>query len=308
MAELGYEPRPNRRRMDNLAVERQVDEAEFKASAGQVLLLIPDPNPAAAHTYQMQGIARGAAEWLGEFGLDMITGSMGADGRLPYCLRKRQVQGVILRTGPLTVQQQKTLAQLPCVQFFSTDYDSPGDQVVTDNEAIGRMAAEHLIRQGCDQLVALNPDHGHPAFHQRAQAFDFGVRIAGLTAKVVEVAQGSRLRDRFPEINCRSKLGIFIVGYDRFNDPPVVNRQLAQAGLTVENGVHIIGATAASAEVDHPVIAVAPERIGRHAAEQLVWRMQHPDADRRRIMIEPRLVEAVSVERGARRVELGGKG
>ncbi len=295
MADLSYVPRANRKRHGNQADNQEQSRADRLNSAGQVALMIPDPDPAAAHTYHMERISRSLARGLAEFNLDMISIGTSAEGSLPYCLEHHQVQGVVLRVGALSREQHEALTRIPCVQFFSvTDLDAPGDQVVIDNEAMGRQAAAFLLEQGCNELVILSPDSRHPSFHLRAQACDFGARLAGIDTKIIEIAEGAELQDILPGVSdARHHLGIFIAGYNRENEPVMVEQWLTAAGLTQGNGVSIIGATAAG-DTEHATVYVTPERIGRHCAEQLVWRLEHPDADRRRIMIEPKLVDCIS--------------
>ncbi len=292
IADLGYVPRANRKRNQNRSGNHRKRTVEQSKTIGQVALMIPDPDPAAANTYQMERISRGLVQGLGEFNLEMITVSSNLEGSLPYCLRNNQVQGVVLRVGKLSGEQCDALRHLPCVQFFGiTELDAPGDQVVVDNETIGRMAVQYLCEQGCDEFVVLSPDQKHPSFHLCAQSFDFGARLEGIKNEIIEIEEGGEMRDVFPSApEPGRRLGIFIAGYNRENEPVVVENWLRAAGLTEENGVFVVGASSGT-ELEHAVIHIAPERIARHCAEQLSWRMQHPNADRRRIMIEPKLME-----------------
>lgn len=292
IAELGFAPRLNRRRRQNLANQHQEAQA-VPVRQGQVLLLIPDPNPAAAHTYQLGRITAALAEALGEFEVDVVSASLPADGRLPYCLEQGQMQGVALRAGELTASQKEALQGMPCVEFFGVGFDAPGDQVVVDNEGIGRMAVDYLRERGCTRLVGLSPDRRHPSFHLRLQGFDFGARLGEIGAELVEFERGCSLREALPA--AEEGLGVFVAGYDHFNEPEAMDGWLAEAGLTEANGVTVIGT--APDVLRHATISASPERVGRHCAEQLAWRIQSPHADRRRIMIEPRLVAGVEIRK-----------
>lgn len=290
IAEMGYRPRANSRRRCNLTQQHRSNQNAVRH--GQVLLLIPDPDPAAAHTVQMERIAKGAAEFLSEFECDLISAGMSVDSHLPHCLADKQVKGVMLRTGKLSQEQHNALSNVPCVTFFSVDMDVPGDQVVVDNEAIGRMSVDYLLKHGCRRMAVLNPDRAHPSFCLRAQAFSFGARMVGVEPLSCWTDRGQLLKHVLPSPpDVGEHLGIFVAGYDQFNNEIQVQEQLKTAGLTEENGVIVIGAALDAA---HARIGVVPERIGRHCAEQLVWRMAHPLADRRRIMIEPRLTLPVN--------------
>ncbi len=285
MAELGYTPRAYTRK------KNPPDPSNpMPVKHGQVLFLVPDPDPASGKTYQMQRVMRGAASFFAEFGLDMLVANAPADGRVPLCLREKQVKGVILRSGgELSPELKNALKNVPCVEFFSPQVNEHWDGVVVDEQAAGQMAFEYLHDHGCQSFAVLNVSRENISFHFRAQTFCLAASQAGFVVDKRELTDGECLRDVMPSRPSRKKkLGIFITGYNSVNSPEAVDDWLGKSGLTLDRGVEIICFGAESGM--HPTLLATLERIGRHCAEQVVWRMQHAMADPRRIMVTPQLV------------------
>jgi DNA-binding LacI/PurR family transcriptional regulator len=287
MADLGYTPRAHRNRSRNIARKAR-EQAEQAASAGQVALVIPDPDPAAMHTSFMEEFSPALARRLAEFELDMITLSVTADGKLPYCLANGQVQGVILRAGDITTELRESLAEVPCVQYFgvTTVEDGPWDEVVTDDEKMGRLAADYLLKRGCDELLVMNPDSRQPSYHLRSESFLFGARLAGIEASAITIKRGESLE---PAIRAQTKpsgrLGIYLAGANHFNDPFMVGNWIDQADQLEPDRIRLLNIAPA------PWLDAEYTRIAQHCAEQIYWRMQHPQAEHRRIMIAPKVHE-----------------
>jgi DNA-binding LacI/PurR family transcriptional regulator len=286
IADLGYRPRPNRRRAAN--VERR--ESGLSTSSMQVALLVPDIDPRAARTTQMTEIAAGASAYLGPAGHELIIVTLREGGRPPMCLERGQVDGVILRSGELGAALRAALETVPVVGVFWS-LDLPGaDAVMPDDEGIGRMAAEVLLARGCRRVAALNPQREHPAFCTRSEAFRVAALAGGAEAAVHAIAEQESLRTILPRVRQwgGTDVGIFVPGYTRFNGDRDVAAILEEEGIETARKGRLVGVTAA--DVPHPHITIRPDRLGRVAAEQLVWRAAHRDSEARRILVAPELI------------------
>lgn len=301
MLELEYTPRARRDRRDrrgNGTHAIQATQATPAASQqalpvqGQILFLAADARPGASRTYQMQRIVAGAEAWMDEFGLETVLGRMGYSGNVPLSLKNPELTGVILR-GPaleLSDEQQEALKRVPCVEFFDLAPHGLWDQVSIDNVAIAHESAAYFKKQGCDRVVILNPDEAHEVFHLRATTLEFRLQSLGIPCERRAVRSGERLANTLPTADGKERLGIFIAGYNEANHPVIVEKALIEAGLVAQQDVVVIGASPVA--LGHPTIFVTLERLGQHCAEQLIWRIQNPDADTRRILMQPALREA----------------
>ena len=283
ITELGYQPRPYK----NRALKRK--ESASKAG-GQILFLVGDTNPESSRTYQMQKVVLGASMLFAEFGLDMLVSNLSANGGVPLCLKKNQVKGVILRSGEkLPAGLTKALSGFPCVEFFRPGMSSKWDGVVVDDEKGVHLAVNHLLARGCTELIGISPDRKNRSLHFRLRMFRFAAEEAGVKVTIHEVEEGQSIERILPARPRGQKhLGIFICGYNEVNRPDDIAVRLKEKGLVTEHQVHVVD-FATIPSVSHPSLVVSLERIGRHCAEQVVWRLGHPDADQRRIMIAPTL-------------------
>lgn len=291
MHEMGYRARTSQVRADNLA--RAASDADGKAlsARGQVLFLASDPQPGASRTYQLQRIAAGAEAWMEEFSLEMILGRMGYAGQVPLCLENPSLNGVILR-GPaqeLSEEQCTALKARPCVEFFGQVPHDMWDQVSIDNVALAHDAAKFLMQAGCERVVILNPDDAHEVFYLRASTLEFRLRSRGVPCDMRVCRPGESLAAFLPGIQNRERLGVFVAGYNATNPPTVVEESLLAAGLHPRQNVPVLGVS--PVPLGHATLYISLEGLGRNCAEQLIWRMQHPKADTRRILMKPVLRE-----------------
>lgn len=292
MAELDYKPRPNKRRRSNASAARHPRQ---QGRRQQIALLVPDAAPAAAQTELVRSISVGAAGYLREFEHDLITTVLRPDGSLPLCIQRRQVDGVLVRGGRLGEAALAQLEAMPCVWLFSFGADYCGDRVSPDEEEVGRLAARHLLEQGCERYAVISPDAAHPSFHLRSQSFALTLSTRGCPVEVLSAPPGGSVAPLLAGLPVGAgRLGLFFAGYNGQNSPVRVEAMLSEAAIsTGEGGVVLVG-QADGGWLGYPRITIAPVRLGRTAAEQLVWRMSHMDAEPRRVLLAPQLVEEES--------------
>ena len=255
-------------------------------------MLVGDSHVPALHTRQLGDVARGASDLLAEFGLEMIMATAPPNGGIPLCLRRGHVKGVLFRWhSDIAPALADVLSAIPCVDFFTQEISAERDGVLMDTQANALMAIDYLAQKGCERLIILNPDESNSSHHLTAQAALHEGKTRGWEVELYQIPKAKSLSTVFPStIDPARKTGLFIAGYTDENRPEVVAEALQQAGLTPARGVEVIAMTSKTAGVFHACCYNSMSRLGRICAEQLVWRIGHPGAETRRILVKPKLV------------------
>ncbi|WP_428389952.1 LacI family DNA-binding transcriptional regulator [Mucisphaera sp.] len=299
MRQLGYTP-PTRRRGPQPRVRRNLKTRNIG-----LLMFGTDPTPMASPV--AAAAIHAIEKELSRHDLSLSIAQTTSDGRIPSAVASGRVDGLILHGNPPSAEVAQRLRRFPAVWIMSprsrTGYW--GDRVCTDNDAIGRLAAEYLIGRGHERIAMLELEAGHLGFRERAMAFresaeDLGASVELITLGSAEGADGDfaarrqhihRLIDRFASLEDRPS-GLFV--------------PLGQATLTVYEALRARGiepgnqVTVVACDNDptlaglNPMIAtvdVRPDRIGRLAVDQLLLRMEKPSPNARTVvLVEPSLV------------------
>lgn len=246
---------------------------------------------------------------LTERGFNMILCQAGKDRKLPPKIETGRVDGLLLYGGPPDPALRAVLRRHPSVWLLSQRARRGywGDRVGPDNEAIGRLAAEHLTGQGHKRLAQLTLTGTHLGFETRNEAFEevaesmglsvVSIAIEGHTDKNDEIdpAFVDEIVDRLLALDPRPT-GLF-VPRDRIT--VVVHHALRARGIDL-SGASPDGLSLVSCDNDPiltglefapPTIDIRPDLIAQRAIEQLQLRMQRPsDESRVVVTVEPRLV------------------
>lgn len=288
MEETGYCPPPPERRRGPMRGTPK------KTVTGSLALLFPDADEQAVHTPLSAALAHGIETYLYEHRLSLVVTHLRDRDRLPVCLEKRQVDGVIVRSGDMTPVLVNRLRSYPSVWIFEPHPRIEwADHVLPDDQAVGAMAFDHLKEKGCSSFMVINPNKSHPAFRQRTQAFVTTTQAAGSEARLVE---GFGLDDMtaLNQSAWRStgKTGVFLTGSEAAFESfcRLLREQRLESGRDVEvvacmNDVPRVRAVMP----DVAIIDIQPDAIGRSAAERLLWRLENPREPIQRISITPRL-------------------
>ncbi len=293
MKKVGYAPRDTVARSNGIG------------KTGNIAVLFPDVNQEALRTTLSGRLLQGIVEVLRQKGLTMVVTGLPPDQSMPACIEQRKVDGVIIRGSRVTSEVARLVKSIPCVWVFEAGYQSnfDVDMILEDNAAIGSMAANWLVKRGYKSLVILDPIPTHPSF--RVRKLFFGDAAAQLDVPVrtfnadhddlsQQLEQIIQLKDR--------PLGIFMPGGDEW----IVRayRQLQSQGLELTRDFELICCcndqnrlTALDPRLAN--IDIQPEVIGRCAVDALVWRLQHPDEERRRTVVSPRIIEGSSTPAAA---------
>ncbi|POF34154.1 LacI family DNA-binding transcriptional regulator [Roseibium marinum] len=123
----------------------------------------------------------------------LLRGEPSADvADLIGSLLQYSVAGVIVTsdTPPEEICQECLQNGVPLVVVNKRDPGAPVDRVVTDFEAGGRMALEHLLDCGCTRLAVVTPERSSYSINGRALAFEQAANAKGVS--VIRIAWGTQ--------------------------------------------------------------------------------------------------------------------
>jgi LacI family transcriptional regulator len=257
-------------------------------------------------------VARAAAQALRPHGYHVITSYFDEDPELELSeadsLLARQVDGLIIASAqPVHCLAMFRRIQERNIPYVLVDRPIPGLHatfVGADNLAIGRLATEHLIEQGCCRIGHLRG----PAMGIAAARFE-GYRRAlakhGLRANSRYVVTAGRGDDTGYE-GMRRLLTVHPItdGVFCFNDPVAIGaiKAIREAGLRVPHDIAVVGA----GNVHYSDLLAVPlttidqgtRQMGTRAAEILLERIgQSRPLRPQKILIPPKLVERESTRR-----------
>ncbi len=254
---------------------------------------------------------------LAEQNLNLIFAHMEQPGAVPQAVRSGNVDGILgygeLPSEAITPAMQK----IPAVWMMSREdtntLDAWGDRIKPDHQAIGRLAAQRLLKQGHRHLAFLNPNPGRGIYNERGAAMAASAEgqaesFVSLNAdrqssaeqnKVAAMERAAeQLAKRWMAASPRPT-GVF-VPVDRMTLR--VYRYLTQQGIVPGRDVQIISC---DNEVELlSLMAPPPESIdlnrqtmARLAVERLLWRMRNGvTAPSIMVTVSPVLSESAKAE------------
>jgi LacI family repressor for deo operon, udp, cdd, tsx, nupC, and nupG len=254
------------------------------------------------HARLLNGLRRGARECASEI---MNCPEPAADW--PLVVARGQVDGVVLVWGDEHTPLPSTPCPTPQVHIF---HGPPHADVVTaDNFSGGIQLGEHLAAMGHRRVAFIGPET------QVARERLAGLRTAldavgGACPR--DIAQLKRGRGgQGPEAvdqllagqTCAADLQQRFTAIVCYNDWFAMHaiQRLNELGLRVPEDVSVTGFdNAEPAGYDGPKLttcAVPIEELGAEAARLLYWRIEHPNAVRRKLSLETELAEGGTVAR-----------
>jgi LacI family transcriptional regulator len=217
-------------------------------------------------------------------------------------LRQRQVDGIVLAStnvaGNTDLLQRLGPAGIGLVMIDRDDHpDVHCDRVVTDDEAVGRLATSHLLDQG-RQLVAhiAGPSIVHAK--RRADGYRAALKARGIRIRPDYVVRGGFM-DADGYRAMKKLLGVKPRPDAVFaaNDPAAIGAMKAiwEAGLQVPEDIAIVGAGDIALgdllRVPLTTVSWSRDELGKQAANLILERIgPEPPTTFRRVVIEPELV------------------
>jgi LacI family transcriptional regulator len=219
-------------------------------------------------------------------------------------LRARQVDGIVLASAHASGNTDvlKQVARRGCALVLIDRDDHPAvhcHRVITDDEAVGRLATGHLIQTGRRAVAHIG---GSPVLHARRREAGYA---AALRAHGVEPRPEWIVRAGFMEADGYRAMKELLALEPRgvidavfaANDPAAIGAMKAvwDAGLRVPGDIAVVGAGDVAygdlLRVPLTTVSWSKEEQGRRAAELLLDQMgPHPDGPFHRVVIPPRLV------------------
>ena len=267
--------------------------------------------PEFAHPFFAE-VARAVANTVRPQGYHVVIASFEEDPELEASeldsLLARQVDGLIIASaqssGKLELFKRVRERKTPYVLIDRPVRGLRACFVGADNHAIGRIATEHLIAQGCRRIAHLRgPQIGIAA--ERLEGYRSALKNAGLRpdpACIIEAGHGDatgyegmrKLLNLNPPPD-----GVFC-----YSDPVAIGamKAIQEAGLRLPGDIALVGAGNVhyGDALSVPLTSVDQEtcRIGTLAAELLLARMASKRVMRpETILIPPKLVERESTRR-----------
>lgn len=252
------------------------------------------------HKRLVDGVCDGAAQ----FGSEVIVAPR-MEEEYPRVVRRKQVDGVVHLLSDSVLQNEIPDCPVPWVSIL---FDVSGADVVTvNNRAAMRDLGRHLARQGHRRFAFIGPDTAlgrQRLAGLRQAAAEFGGTLPDdcvvfcshtvafeqggvLAAGLAERAAALPSRDRFTALAA-------------YNDimAAAAIRGLTAKGLRVPQDVSVVGF---DGTVPHnpplTTVALPLEELGVEAARLIAWRLEHPDAPRRKRVLRTTLVEGQTTQR-----------
>lgn len=179
--------------------------------------------------------------------------------------------------------------QIPTVELGLTPLDFPVRRLVTDNQAIGRLAAEHFLDHGYRQVFAAHPN-AIPMFEQRLAAVTQYMEAAGGKVHVMDPvgSSWSHVIDQFNRIAAErgkrlEELSIAVFAYEDYSAATLISVCL-EHGLQVPQNVAVLGVDNddlinAGLAVGLSTIDTDLEGLGRAGARLLRQILENPGHD-----------------------------
>ena len=246
---------------------------------------------------------------LGELGYSMTLGQVRENNRLPSGVDRGEIDGLILHGNAPGRELADRLRRFPVVWIMSPRSASGywGDRVVTDNAAVGQLAAEYLVDRGHRHVAFLYLETNHLGYPVRADGFSQAASEAGIACDIVRDVASTGMNasdfgtardsinglvDRLVALPQRTP-GLFV---PRAQATPMVFEALRSRGIEPGRDITVIacdtdpllaGLTPRIATID-----IRPERIGALAVDQLMQRIDKPELyARANVLVSPTLVE-----------------
>ncbi|MGE4488716.1 MAG: LacI family DNA-binding transcriptional regulator [Kiritimatiellales bacterium] len=228
------------------------------------------------------------------------------EAELPEEIASDLTAGFILQGSQPHESVQAVLKERPCCWVTNNPWTPTwGDHVMPDHREAGMMAAEYLIRHGCNKPVVITLGLPDRVSALREEGFSYAAAKQNVVSFSL-AAKGSMpdTPEAFPEAvyvdemveqfkaNVGAADGIFFDS-DRSMATlysVMVREKLIKPGKTVLIGCNNQQPYLKGIKPHPATMEVHFEQIGRIGVSQLLWRIKNPDCQRLRTLISPKLI------------------
>jgi LacI family transcriptional regulator len=251
------------------------------------------------------GFVNGFEEVFSQNNLRLILVQMSGDGNLPRVLLQKDCDGIVILSNLREVSESQVamLEKFPCIQMIQNNTSQAfGDEFFCDNYLISKLAFEHLTSIGVKKPAFYNVLPEHRACLERGQHFKFITEQAGgeVAMLVVDLKKALTKSNYLLAEDLVEQMvtmedcpdGIFVpVDYQL----PELYAALRQCGIQPMKDIQIVSCDNSERHLikaePRPVTMDLHWRdLARHAARQLIWRIENPDNPPVRLIIKPKVV------------------
>lgn len=257
----------------------------------------PEPRPDSVfHGRLLDGLRRGARECAAD-----IVNSPEQSERWPLIVTRRQVDGAIVVWGDEYNPMPHADCPVPTTFIF---YGPPDADVVdADNFGGGYQLGVHLGSMGHRRVAFIGPDSRIGL--ERLAGLRAGLGIDGgdcppkltLTGRQVGIGEPDAVDRLLARVGHKAGAQLpftALMGYNDFLAARAILR-FRELGLRVPEDISVAGFDgAAPSWYDGPPLTTAAipiEELGAEAARLVYWRIEHPNAIRRKLTLETELVK-----------------
>lgn len=226
-------------------------------------------------------------------------------------LAKAALQGKLIKSADPALLER--LRAIPTVWFLGRPQGADwGDVVESNDNEVGKLAAEYLLRRGHRRLAIVDPKPDHVTLGQRCASFSWHAAEGGAKVEKVlgdskdwtlplqpvdDVEMVDKLVGRL--LKLRSKPTAIFCPADGI--AAMVYRSFARRGLQIGREMSLISCNnelplLSGLFPEVTTIDICAEQIGRQAVDQLIWRLGHAESPTVSVSVKPRLVEGMSVK------------
>ena len=227
--------------------------------------------------------------------------------RLPGLLDRRSVDGVIVTGYAPSSELRKLFKELPAVYVYDIHADESleVDRVVPDNVAIGEIAANYLLAEGCQHVAFLDPSPSHPEFGVRGREFTKNFEAGGghVTSFIYGMGKTDDhlgdpdmkegiLEEQVDQLINFEKIDSLFIPSDRLTAR--VYAYLRKKGIDPAT-YKIISCNNEAPYLEglfpHPAtIEIGAEEIGHEAVKQLLHQLADRNGTSKKLTVKPKLV------------------
>ncbi|OGV78376.1 MAG: hypothetical protein A3K19_20130 [Lentisphaerae bacterium RIFOXYB12_FULL_65_16] len=250
----------------------------------------------------LQGIGEVATEHGYGLMVGVTRGCAASEETQLRLFREKRVDGIVVSSGGQSATRDQLLRYeergVPVIVCSSETFDARIPHVLTDNEAGGRLAAEHLIGLGHRRLAYFGPSLAP------CRRYD-GCAVAALAHGLAPVPRVASEEDLARLLASRSRPTGLVTYADTF--AAKAKHVAEQAGLRIPQDLSVVGFDnmwfTSLPEFDLTTVAQPQRDIGRVAMDMLLARLRGQAAESR--LLAPSLVVrgSTAAPAGSRRKE-----
>lgn len=290
----GYNPTPRRRTRDLASAPLKHSNATLIWTTSEEMQMSNSGRDL------MLGLTEGLRKSNASLNVDYIDSS----DYIPHSLLNGSIDGVFIHGTDPRASLLKHFKKFPIVWLLQQGSKAYGDRVQPDHRYAGKIAAQHLIDQGCDQLCCITTRSTNSEYSQdRTEAFQ---RLASkhqaqvtliehnaplpeeatpITRKAIAVEMAAEFAKISPRPN-----GLFVAS----DIGPYIHIELTKIGIIPMKDVHMVaGDTNICSQFPlnpTPVtIRIFSKKIGQQAVELLLQRIKNPNMPQLTCTLKPRL-------------------